>query len=135
MKRGCTGIGRGCVYISDIPALVCRPSFWSTCSQYTTTAIVGVHVTLHGRQYLHTCIFTYFRICAAILRGNRENVQRGLSNTKHSWQNGTRCRDGVNVLWCRSYLVWLVFEGSIPTCTGFHLENFFVTCTCTRKEC
>ena len=50
-----------------------------------------------------------------------------LTNTKHSWQNGTRCRDGVNVLWCRSHLVWLVFKGSIPTCTCFHLENFFVT--------
>ena len=48
----------------------------------------------------------------------------------HSWQNGTRCRDGVNVLWCRSHLVWLVFEGSIPTCTCFPLENFFVTCSC-----
>ena len=32
----------------------------------------------------------------------------------HSWQNGTRCRDGVNVLRCRSHLVRLVFEGSIP---------------------
>ena len=32
----------------------------------------------------------------------------------HSWQNGTRCRDGVDVLWCRSHLVWLVFEASIP---------------------
>ena len=51
-----------------------------------------------------------------------------LTNTKHSWENGTRCRDGVNVLWCRSHLVWLVFKGSIPTCTCFHLENFFVTC-------
>ena len=50
-----------------------------------------------------------------------------LTNIKHSWQNGTRCRDGVNVLWCRSHLVWLVFEGSIPTCAGFHSENFFVT--------
>ena len=48
----------------------------------------------------------------------------------HSWQNGTRCRDGVNVLWCHSHLVWLVFEGSIPTCAGFHSENFFVTCSC-----
>ena len=47
----------------------------------------------------------------------------------HSWQNGTRCRDGVNVLWCRSHLVWLVFEGSIPTCACFPLENFFVTCS------
>ena len=28
------------------------------------------------------------------------------------------------MLWCRSHLVWLVFEGSIPTCTCFHLENF-----------
>ena len=26
------------------------------------------------------------------------------------------------------HLVWLVFEGSIPTCTCFHLENSFVTC-------
>ena len=40
------------------------------------------------------------------------------------WQNGTRCRDGVKVLWCHSHLVWLVFEASIPTCTCFHLENF-----------
>ena len=39
-----------------------------------------------------------------------------LTNTKHNWQNGTRCRDGVNELWCHSYLVWPVFEGSIPTC-------------------
>ena len=47
----------------------------------------------------------------------------------HSWQNGTRCRDGVKLLWCHSHLVWLVFEGSIPTCTCFHSENFFVTFT------
>ena len=45
----------------------------------------------------------------------------------HSWQNGTRCRDGVNVLWCRSHLVWLVFEGSIPTCACFHSQNFLVS--------
>ena len=38
----------------------------------------------------------------------------------HSWQNGTRCRDGVKVLWCHSHLVQLVFEASIPTCTCFH---------------
>ena len=25
------------------------------------------------------------------------------------WQNGTRRRDGVKVLWCHSHLVWLVF--------------------------
>ena len=44
----------------------------------------------------------------------------------HSWQNGTRCRDGVNVL----VVVGLVFEGPIPTCACFHSENFFVTCSC-----
>ena len=32
------------------------------------------------------------------------------------------------MLWCRFHLVRLVFEGSIPTCTCFHSENFFVTC-------
>ena len=50
---------------------------------------------------------------------------RQLTNTRHSSQNGTRCRDGVKVLWCRSYLIWLVFKGSIPTCACFHLENIF----------
>ena len=48
----------------------------------------------------------------------------------HSWQNGTRCRNGVNVLWYCSHLVRLVYECSIPTCTCFHSENFFVTCSC-----
>ena len=42
----------------------------------------------------------------------------------HSWQNRTRCRDGVKVLWYHSLLVWLVFEASIPTWTCFHSENF-----------
>ena len=32
-----------------------------------------------------------------------------------SWPNGTRCRDSMKVLWCHFHLVWLVFEGSIPT--------------------
>ena len=36
----------------------------------------------------------------------------------------------MKLLWCHSHLVWLVFEGSIPTCTCFHSENFFVTCIC-----
>ena len=64
-----------------------------------------------------------------------------VTNTMHSRQNGTRCRDGVKVLWCCSYLVWLVFEGSIPTCACFHWENFFVTCTykqslvCKNESC
>ena len=40
-----------------------------------------------------------------------------------------RCRDGVKVLWCRSRLVWLVFEDFIPTC-ALRLTNFFVTCFC-----
>ena len=28
----------------------------------------------------------------------------------------------MKLLWCHSHLVWLVFEGSIPTCTCFHSE-------------
>ena len=43
-----------------------------------------------------------------------------LTNTKHNWQNGTRCRDSVNMLWCCSHLVWLIFEGTIPPCACFH---------------
>ena len=47
-----------------------------------------------------------------------------------SWQNGTRCRGGVKVLWCHSHLVWLVFESTIPTCTCFYFRKLFVTCFC-----
>ena len=48
----------------------------------------------------------------------------------HSWQNGTRCRDGVKVLWCHShlYIVRLVFEAYIPTCACFHEGKLFLTC-------
>ena len=45
----------------------------------------------------------------------------------HNWQNGTRCRDDVKVLWFLTLLVWLVFEGSILTCAYFHSENILVT--------
>ena len=41
---------------------------------------------------------------------------------------GTRCRDGIKVLWWRSHLVWLVFEGSIPTCACLHLAKNFFAC-------
>ena len=29
-----------------------------------------------------------------------------IANKRHSWQNGTRCKDGVKVLWCHSHLVF-----------------------------
>ena len=32
----------------------------------------------------------------------------------YSWQNGTRRRNSVKVVWYDSHLVWLVFEDSIP---------------------
>ena len=40
----------------------------------------------------------------------------------HSWQNGTRCRDSVKVLWSHSRVVWLVFEASTPS---FHEGKLF----------
>ena len=50
------------------------------------------------------------------------------------WQNGTRCRDGVKVLWCRSHLVWLVFEGSIPYMCLFAFWKLFVTFYYTNSQ-
>ena len=50
-------------------------------------------------------------------------------------KNGTRCRNGVKVLWYHSYLVWLVFEGSIPTCTCFlWLVPAFLYCSRNGKR-
>ena len=53
-----------------------------------------------------------------------------ITNTWHtydSWQNGTRCRDGVKVLLVSFPSGLVGFWWSIPTCTCFHSENFFVT--------
>ena len=53
----------------------------------------------------------------------------------YCWQNGTRCRDGVKVsVWCHPHLVWIAFEGSIPTYICFRSENFFVTLNCATSE-
>ena len=30
----------------------------------------------------------------------------------------------LKVLWCHSHLVWLVFEGFIPTCSFFFQKTF-----------
>ena len=44
--------------------------------------------------------------------------------------NGTRCRDGVKVLWCHSHLVRLVFLGFHPYMHLFSFRKLFVTCSC-----
>ena len=88
----------------------------STCT--THSMHINMHNTLHAHQHAqHTAIPSPLPSSTFLCTQ--------LTNTKHSWQNGTRCRDGVNVLWCRSHLVRLVFEHSIPTCACFPLENFF----------
>ena len=45
----------------------------------------------------------------------------------HSWQNGTRCRDDVNVLCCRSHLVWLVL--SVPSLHALLVILLLETCS------
>ena len=87
---------------------------------------------IQDRPYLPCSVAIYSNYIAAIHNVTYSPctsicTPHPLTNTKHSWQNGTKCRDGVELLWCHSHLVWLVFEGSIPTCACFHSENFFVT--------
>ena len=36
----------------------------------------------------------------------------------HSWQNGTTCRDGVQVFWCHSHLVWATELSYLVDWTG-----------------
>ena len=59
----------------------------------------------------------------------------GINSNRHvesfvvcSWQNRTRCRDGVKVLWCHSHIVWLVFESSITLVLVF-IQKTLVTCS------
>ena len=60
----------------------------------------------------------------------------------HSWQNGTRCRDGVKVSWFFTHLVWLVFEGSVQNILVTFIISYIVslfflcsdTCGNMRRE-
>ena len=73
-------------------------------------------------QYFHTIPTSW-----AIHKTLYIHTHTQITSTRHSWGNGTRCRDGVKVLWCHSRLVWSVFEGSSPTCTCLSSVNFFVS--------
>ena len=80
------------------------------CDELTLThRVSGVHVHI-----VHQLLLVSFRSVPGFIA---------------SLQNGTRCRDGMNVLWCHSHLVWLVFEGYIPILV-FIRKTFFVTCSC-----
>ena len=53
------------------------------------------------------------------------------TNTRHCWQNGTRCKDGMKVLWCHSVqlrLAQFFFGASVHVCTRLgiplHLSNY-----------
>ena len=89
--------------------------------------VTATHNTTHS-PYTTTCTTHPVLLVPQASMPKTTLLCTQVTNTMHSRQNGTRCRDGVKVLWCCSYLVWLVFEGSIPTCACFHWENFFVTC-------
>ena len=93
----------------------------STCT--THSMHINMHNTLHAHQHAQHAQHAQHTAIPSPLPSSTLLCTQ-LTNIKHSWQNGTRCRDGVNVLWCRSHLVRLVFERSIPTCACFPLENF-----------
>ena len=62
----------------------------------------------HGRNgSMEYCGANKAEYLVHLVRMNR------LSACREVWivgnMNGTRCRDGVKVLWCHSHLVWLVF--------------------------
>ena len=65
------------------------------------------------------CKLYFFVYLVGVNRNRVESACREFCGVQ-SWQNGTRCRDGVKV----------GFEGSFPTCACFHSESFFVTSSC-----
>ena len=54
----------------------------------------------------------------------------------HIWENGIfgKTAEDVEIV-CHSHIVWLVFDGSIPTSICFHSENSFVTGFCCFFVC
>ena len=69
-----------------------------------------------------TCTTYYSPHCTTLLWAQ-------ITNRRHSWQNSTRCKDGVKVLWYRSHLVF----GSYMHLFSF--RNFFVADDILFVEC
>ena len=90
----------------------------------STASVPPHHLHIQDRSYL-LCSVMFNEIAATHNIPHSTAFHMQVTNTRHSCQNGTRCRDGVSLLWCQSYLV---FEGSIPMCACFCSENFFLTC-------
>ena len=98
------GEGDGALLCVTNQTACCRPPYtdengsavgnWS----YNVTSLCTSTCTTHPCSTTHpTAFYKLSLLCTQI------------TNTRHSWQNGTRCRDGLKVLWCHSHLVWLVF--------------------------
>ena len=95
-----------------------------TCHAHYSSYLEAIHNVTHS-----PCTSTCTPNPTLLIPHCLHNYCTQLANIKHSWQNSTRCGDGMKLLWCHSHLVWLVFEGYILTCACFRSENFFVTCS------
>ena len=107
----------------------------SSCHIYPDhLSLAFVDMTKHLVQKACMAIYNYtLFLCIShagvdIHRQESNNPSLHTTNKHKWWQNGTRCRDDVEVLWCHSHLVWLIFEASIPTCACFSFRKLFVPC-------
>ena len=99
----------------------------STASACKSDHISHVQLQLHYGLPQHNSLSMHINMhyTSSTTHPTASNVlHTQLTQGTASWQNGTV---KIKVLWCHSHLVWLVFEGSIPTCACFRSENFFVT--------
>ena len=93
---GCIVVATECGRYS----LSCTQKLWSK------WAVLGLHDMLESQLRvppLYMCLFSFRKLYCDLF----------LFRNANSWQNSTRCRGGVKVLWCHSHLVWLGFVGSI----------------------
>ena len=95
-----------------------RQTISAMLSTATTLQPPTTSLTLHAHLHsLHTQHYPCTPLPSTTLLWTQ------LTNTRHSWQNPTRCRDGENIEGS-SHVVCLVFEGSAPTCAYFNSANF-----------
>ena len=103
-----------CIYY-DNPYLPCLPSPVTIKLQPPQHNSLSIHISTTHRPIILPTSLSSINI-----------PHMHTTNTWHSWQNGTKCRDILKVLWCHSHLVWLVYEGSFSTALVFTQNTFFV---------
>ena len=120
---------KSCKRWSCTSSLICVYLLYCTLQNQTAFVNIGqnkiaaVHNLTHSACTMHSTLLNLHPpLTRQVLLSTQE------TSTRHGWQNSSRCRDGVKVLWCCSHLAWFDF---MLLFSLRKLSQLVINCICT----